>query len=100
MELFLEEKVEQIVSDHNVKLFVTPWTVAHQVPLSMEFSRQEYWSRVPLPSLPMGPLPSLPMEPGPPALAGGFFTIAPPGKPDTTPIRTVFPLPNTVFGTL
>ena len=92
MELFLEEKVEQIVSDHNVRLFVTPWTVAHQVPLSMEFSRQEYWSRV--------PLPSLPMEPGSHALAGGFFTIAPPGKPDTTPIRTVFPLPNTVFGTL
>ena len=32
------------------QLFVTPWTVAHQVPLSMEFSRQEYWSRLPFPS--------------------------------------------------
>ena len=33
-----------------VKLFATPWTVAHQVPLSMEFSRQEYWSGLPFPS--------------------------------------------------
>ena len=33
-----------------VLLFVTPWTVAHQAPLSMEFSRQEYWSGLPLPS--------------------------------------------------
>ena len=32
-----------------VRLFVTPWTVAHQAPLSMGFSRQEYWSGVPLP---------------------------------------------------
>ena len=28
----------------HVRLFATPWTVAHQAPLSMEFSRQEYWS--------------------------------------------------------
>ena len=34
----------------HVQLFVTPWAVAHQVPLSMEFSRQEYWSRLPFPS--------------------------------------------------
>jgi len=34
-----------------VQLFVTPWTVAHQAPPSMGFSRQEYWSGVPLPSL-------------------------------------------------
>ena len=34
-----------------VRLFVTPWTAAYQVPPSMGFSRQEYWSRVPLPSL-------------------------------------------------
>ena len=33
-----------------VRLFVTPWTVAHQAPLSMEFSRQEYWSVLPLPT--------------------------------------------------
>ena len=34
---------------HLVRLFVTPWTVAHQAPLSVEFSRQEYWSRLPFP---------------------------------------------------
>ena len=34
-----------------VQLFVTPWTAAYQAPLSMGFSRQEYWSGVPLPSL-------------------------------------------------
>ena len=33
-----------------VRLFVTPWTVAHQAPLSMEFSRHEYWSGLPFPS--------------------------------------------------
>ena len=35
----------------HVQLFATPWTVAYQAPLSMGFSRQEYWSGVPLPSL-------------------------------------------------
>ena len=59
--------------------FVTPWTVAHQVPLSMEFSRQEYWSGLPFPS--PGDLPDSRMEPVSPALAGGFFTTEPPGKP-------------------
>ena len=34
----------------NVQLFTTPWTAAYQAPLSMGFSRQEYWSGVPLPS--------------------------------------------------
>ena len=38
----------------HVRLFVTPWTVAYQAPLSMGFSRQEYWSGVPLPSPDMG----------------------------------------------
>ena len=44
-----------------VQLFVTPWTVAHQGPLSMEFSRQEYWSGLPLPS--PGELPKPGIEP-------------------------------------
>ena len=44
-----------------VQLFVTPWTVAHQAPLSMEFSRQEYWSGLPLPS--PGELPEPGIEP-------------------------------------
>ena len=34
-----------------VRLLATPWTAAYQAPLSMGFSRQEYWSEVPLPSL-------------------------------------------------
>ena len=54
------------------RLFATPWTIAHQVPLSMGFSRQEYWYR--LPCSPPGALPDLGIEPMSPALAGGFFT--------------------------
>ena len=64
----------------HVWLLVTPWTVAHQPPLSMEFSRQAYWSRLPFP--PPGDLPHPGIEPAPPALAGGFFTTEPPGKPN------------------
>ena len=40
----------KVKSLSRVQLFVTPWTVAHQAPPSMGFSRQEYWSGVPLPS--------------------------------------------------
>ena len=65
----------------HARLFATPWTVAHPVPLSMEFSRQEYQSGLPFPP------PGDPPDPGTeftflmsPALAGGFFTI-PCGKP-------------------
>ena len=60
----------------------TPWTVAHQAPLSMGFFRQEYWSRLPF-STPGGlPNPGIePMSLSSPALAGRFFTIAIPGKP-------------------
>ena len=65
-----------------VWFFVIPWTVAHQTPLSMEFSRQEYWSGLPFPS--PGELldPGIePVSPVSPALAGGFFITVPPGKP-------------------
>ena len=60
---------------------VTPWIVACQAPLSMEFYRQEYWSRLPFPT--PGGLPDPGIEPtslASPALAGGFFTTEPPGK--------------------
>ena len=50
----------------HVRLFVTPWTVAHQAPPSMEFSRQEYWSGLPFPS--SGYLPNPGIEPGSPTL--------------------------------
>ena len=64
-----------------VQLFATPWTIAWQAPLSMGFSRQEYWSRLPGP--PPGDLPHPGMEPASlmsPALAGRFLPLAPPGK--------------------
>ena len=57
-----------------VHLFVTPWTVAHQAPLSMGFSRQEYWSGLPCP--PPGDLLDPGIEPGSlisPTLSGRFF---------------------------
>ena len=60
--------------DSHVCLFVTLWTVAHQAPLSMGFSRQEYWSGLPCPAT--GDLPDLGTEPTSLvslALAGGFF---------------------------
>ena len=49
-----------------VRLFATPWTAAYQVPLSMGFSRQEYWSGLPFTS--PGDLPNPGIEPGCPAL--------------------------------
>ena len=57
----------------------TPWTVAFQASLSMEFSRQESWNGLPFP--PPGDLPDSGIEPISPALAGKFFTTEPPGKP-------------------
>ena len=63
-----------------VQLFATPWTVAHQAPLFMGFSRQKYWSGLTFP--PPKDLPYPGIEPVPPVLAGGFFTTEPPGKLD------------------
>ena len=53
----------------------TPWTVAHKVPLSMGFSRQEYWSGLAFPA--PGDLPDPGIEPASPELAGRFFTAEP-----------------------
>ena len=60
-----------------VQLFVTPWTVAYQAPPSMGFSRQEYWSGLPFPSL--GDLPDSGIEPKSPALEADASTSEPPG---------------------
>ena len=49
-----------------VQLFATPWTMARQTPLSMGFSRQEYWSGLPFP--PTGDLPNPEIGPASPAL--------------------------------
>ena len=64
-----------------VQFFVTPWTVAHQVPQSMEFSRQEHWSGLPFPT--PGDTPNSGTELVflvSPTLTGRFFTTEPPGK--------------------
>ena len=60
-------------------LFATPWTLAHQSPLSMEFSRQEYRSGLVFPS--PGDLPDLGAEPRFPALQADSLPSEPPGKP-------------------
>ena len=72
---------------------VTPWTVASQVPLSMGFSRQEYWNGLLFPSL--GDLPNPGFESVSPALAGGFFTTQPPEKPlqsSRKPVNGLWPV--------
>ena len=48
--LWLPEAKEEVKWLSRVRLFATPWTVAYKAPLSMEFSRQEYWSGLPFPS--------------------------------------------------
>ena len=60
-------------------VFATPWTIAHHAPLSMEFSRQDYWSGLPFPS--PGDLPNPGIEPRSPALQADALTSEPPGKP-------------------
>ena len=73
--------------------FAAPWTVAPQAPLSMEFSRQEYWSGFPFPS------PGYLLDPGikavSPVLGGKFFTNEPPGR-----TRIITDEINTMFGTI
>ena len=61
----------------HVRLFVTPWTIASQAPLAMEFSKKECWSALPFPT--PGDVPNTGIKPGflmSPALAGGFFTTS------------------------
>ena len=66
----------------SVQLFATHWTVAPQAPLSVEFSRQEYWTRLPFPTPGDFPHPGIkPVSLASPALAGVFFTTVLPGKP-------------------
>ena len=70
----------------------TPWTVAHQLPLSMGFPKQEYWSGLPFPSL--GDLPDPGIEPRSLALVGRFFTTEPPGKPPSSPLSPLYSVPS------
>ena len=78
-QLCRESMLQRYGSLSRGQLFVTPWTVARQAPLSMEFPRPEYWSGLPFPS--PGDLPDPETEPPSPALAGKFFTTEAPGKP-------------------
>ena len=68
----------EVKSLSHVRLFAAPWTVAHQAPLSMGFSRQEYWSGSPFPS--PGDLPNPGIKPGSPALQADALPCKPPGK--------------------
>ena len=81
---------------------VTPWTVARQAPLSMEFSRQEYWSG--LPCLPPGDLPNPGIEPRSPtlppgsspegsSLCGSQMVSLPPSPPHQLPLWPLLQLP-------
>ena len=74
-------KTSEVKSLSCVQLFGTLWTVAHQAPPSMEFSRQEYWSGLPFPS--PGDLPDTGIEPRSPALEADTLTSEPPGKPQS-----------------
>ena len=71
--------VQSLQSFSDVQIFATPWIADLQGPLSMGFSKQEYWSG--LPFLPPGDLLDLGIEPASPTSAlAGFFTPEPPEK--------------------
>ena len=71
----------------HVQLFVTPWTVVHQAPLSMGFSRQEYWSGLPFPS--PGELPDPGIEPRSPILQTDALLTELCGKPVSKGLRSI-----------
>ena len=62
---------------NKVQLFTIPWTVAHQAPLSMEFSRQEYWGELSFPTLGVAGIDPVFL------VSPAFFITAPPGKPSS-----------------
>ena len=76
----------------HVQLFVTPRTVADQAPVSMGFSRQDYWRGLPFPS--PGDLPHPEMEPGSPTLQADALTSETPGKPKEYWTRLLCPPPG------
>ena len=73
------------VLSHSVQLFATLWTVAHQAPLSMGFSRQEYWSGLPFPS--PGDFPTQGLETMSPASPALWADSLPPGPPGKVPYK-------------
>ena len=84
MSLYMLSVESESQSHSPIQLFVTPWTVACLAPLSMKFSRQEYWSGLPFPSA--GDLPNPEIDPGSPALQADSLQSELPGKPsDSVP---------------
>ena len=100
-----------VTQSSRVWLFATPWTVAHQAPLSMGFSRQEYWSEFPFPSAGHLPNPGIELpSPVSPALQADSLPTELLGKPETKstmeylpllwnelPFWRTFPIPWSVF---
>ena len=80
---------------NRVQLCTTLWTVAHQAPLSMEFSRQEYWKRLPCPT--SGDIPNPGIEPASwhllPLLhwQEGSLPLMPSVKPDSAILLSIYP---------
>ena len=73
--IYLIDNIGMLLSSFSrVQFFVIPWTVAHQAPLSMDFSQQEYWNRLPFPS--SGDLPNPGMEPASPALQKNVLLLS------------------------
>ena len=78
----------KVKSLSRVRLFATSWTAAHQVPPSMGFSRQEYWSGLPFPF--PGYLPNQGIEPRSPAMRADTLTSEPPWNPFNLKIFLIF----------
>ena len=79
IKVYLTKKVK-VKSLSHVRLFATPWTVAYQAPLSIGFSRQQYWSGLPFPS--PRDLPNPRIESGSPTSQTDTLPSEPPGKSD------------------
>ena len=80
-----DKEGKKVKSLSRVRLFAIPWTVAYQVPPSVGFSRQEYWSGLPFPS---PDLPNPGVEPRSPALQADALSSEPPGHLNTLIFRT------------
>ena len=85
--LLNHNKVSEVKSLSHVQLFVAPWTIDYQVPPSMGFSRQEYWSGLPFPA--PGDLPNPGIEPQSPALQADALPSEPPGNSQTTILNDI-----------
>ena len=92
--LTLRKYMHACVRSH-VWLFATPWTVARQAPLFMGFSRQEYWSGLPL--LPPGDLPDSGIKPTSPHGQGGSLPLCHLGSPKKCIISVHNPCPKPAF---